>query len=160
MTMDNIVLLGIGQSFRGDDAIGIIAVEKWQERFPETAQLPALKVEILELPGLELLDALSGAKKALIVDAVQSGSPTGTIHVITENELLSFTPDSQSAHGWGVAETLKLGALLEKDDLPKEIVIIGIEADQFEMGAGLSPTVSNQIQKIVEIIQTQIIQIT
>jgi hydrogenase maturation protease len=158
--MEKIVLIGIGQRLRGDDAIGLIAVERWAEVHPEMANSPLIRVENLELPGLDLLEAIAGAEKAVIVDAVRSGNPVATIHRLTENELLSFSPDSQTAHGWGVAETLKLGRTLEKVDLPNEIRIIGIEAEQVEMGAGLSQAVSENIPKIVGAIHTEIIDLS
>lgn len=158
--MEKIVLLGIGQRLRGDDAIGLIAVEQWAEAHPDTANSPLIRVETLELPGLGLLEAIAGAEKAVIVDAVRSGSPVATIHKLTENDLLSFSPDSRSAHGWGVAETIKLGRTLEKDDLPNEIRVIGIEAEQVEMGAELSQAVRENLPKIVDAIHAEIINVS
>ncbi|MHA2428633.1 MAG: hydrogenase maturation protease [Candidatus Hermodarchaeia archaeon] len=158
--MEKIILLGIGQRLRGDDAIGLIAVEKWAEAHPDVANSPLIRVENLELPGLDLLEAISGAEKAVIVDAVHSDSPVATIHKLTESELQSFSPDSQSAHGWGVAETLKLGRTLETVDLPNEIRIIGIEVEQVEMGAGLSQAVRDKMPKIVDAIHAEIIDVS
>lgn len=154
--MVKIVLLGVGQSFRGDDGIGILAVEHWQEAYPETAELLDLRVETLELPGLALLDALAGAEKAILVDAVQSENPVGTLHWLTEKELLSFSPDSQSAHGWGVAETLKLGRQLGREDMPDVIMVLGVEAEQFEIGAGLSESIRKRLPKILKVIQRNV----
>jgi hypothetical protein len=58
----NILVLGIGQSLRGDDAAGLEAVCLWQQTHPLTAQ--KVQVEFTELPGLGLL-ANSGFFPAL-----------------------------------------------------------------------------------------------
>ena len=40
-----IILMGIGQSLRGDDAAGLKAVHLWEERYPEMT--PVVQVEYL-----------------------------------------------------------------------------------------------------------------
>jgi hydrogenase maturation protease len=64
---------------------------------------------------------------AILVDAVQSGAPPGTIHKLIEEDLLDFGAGTGSAHGWGAAETLSLGRQLAPEDLPEKIFIIGVE---------------------------------
>ena len=137
--MSKITIIGIGQSFRGDDAAGLEAVRRWREEFNETASRPEVQVEVCELPGLGLLDLFEGAESILLVDAVQSGARVGTIHRIGPEELIAFSADSNSAHGWGVAETLGLARQLGLSLPP--IHLIGIEAGQMQIGAGLSPEV-------------------
>jgi hydrogenase maturation protease len=137
--MSNVTVIGIGQSFRGDDAVGPEAVRRWREQLIETANRPDVQVEVCELPGLGLLDLFEGADSVLLVDAVQSGAPVGTIHQIGPEKLAAFAAGSTSAHGWGVAETLELARQL---GLPlPSIHLIGIEAGQMEIGAGLSAEV-------------------
>ena len=137
--MSKVTIIGIGQSFRGDDAAGLEAVRRWREEFNETASRPEVQVEVCELPGLGLLDLFEGAESILLVDAVQSGARVGTIHRIGPEELIAFSADSNSAHGWGVAETLGLARQLGLSLPP--IHLIGIEAGQMQIGAGLSPEV-------------------
>ena len=137
--MSKVTIIGIGQSFRGDDAAGLEAVRRWREEFNETAGRPEVQVEVCELPGLGLLDLFEGAESILLVDAVQSGARVGTIHRIGPEELIAFSADSNSAHGWGVAETLGLARQLGLSLPP--IHLIGIEAGQMQIGAGLSPEV-------------------
>ena len=103
-----VVIIGIGQSLRGDDAAGVLAVETWQQANPQISQHPAVKVEISPLPGLHLLELLEGNEQAIIVDAVQSGATPGTIHDVRVNDLVSFAFGASSVHGWGVAESLAL----------------------------------------------------
>jgi hydrogenase maturation protease len=91
---------------------------------------------------------------ALLVDAVQSSHPPGTIHRLDEEELAAFTSDAKSAHGWGVAETLKLGGQLT-NSRPK-IRVIGITAGELEMGAEMSDAVRDAIPSVCEAIEEEV----
>jgi hydrogenase maturation protease len=154
--MKTLVLVGIGQTMRGDDAIGVLAVEAWGKQYPDTANHPQIRVETAELPGLDLLELLSGADCAVIVDAVESDSPPGTIQVYDEGAVLINAPGSGSAHGWGVAETLRLGRELKREDMPPEIVVIGITAAQLELGVPLSPALNKRLPEVVKWIEQQV----
>jgi hydrogenase maturation protease len=151
-----IAVVGIGQSLRGDDAVGLEAVHLWQQEYPETADLPALHVQIEELPGLALLDLLDGSEAAILVDAVKSSAIPGTLHRLGLEQLASFGTDSRSAHGWGVAETLQLGRTLNptKHDIP--IRLIGVEVGQVQVGAGLSEAVRQVLPKVCKAIQEEV----
>jgi hydrogenase maturation protease len=144
-----LVIVGIGQELRGDDAAGALVVRRWAER--NAGKLPA-DVKILPLPGLGLLDQLSGYGKAILVDAVLGGpgvSP-GSFLFLKPDDLAAFTRGTGSAHGWGVAETLKLGEALGRDDLPAEINLLGIGGEQVEIAAGLSTSVEACIPAAVQ----------
>lgn len=149
-----IAVIGVGQSLRGDDAVGLEAIRQWQEKFPETARRSEVRVDANELPGLTLLEMLNNVDAAIVVDAIQSSEVPGTIHCLNEDELMSFTFSSKSAHGWGVAETLKLGRqLLLK--IPT-IHIIGVEAEQMQMGSELSCAVRQALPKVCDLIENTI----
>ena len=128
-----IAVIGIGQSLRGDDAVGLEAVRQWQGKFPEIACRPEVRVEASELPGLGLLDMLEDADTAILVDAVQSTASPGTVHRLTENDLATFTADAKSAHGWGVAETLGMGRLLGKANIP----VLLARADTYDVATAV-----------------------
>jgi hydrogenase maturation protease len=150
----NILVLGIGQSLRGDDGAGPEAARRWQAQYPQTAK--QVRVEIAELPGLSLLDLLEGMEAAVIVDAVQASSPAGSLVRLGPDDLLAFTPDAGSAHGWGAAETLRLGRSLSPAMANCRVTLIGIVAAQFELGAGLSPEVRGGLAGAVESIQQEV----
>ena len=141
----NILVLGIGQSLRGDDAAGLEAVRLWQKQHPESAT--GIHVALSELPGLGLLDLLEGMDAAILVDAVHSSAAPGTLHRLGPDDLDAFSTGSGSAHGWGVAETLQLGRSLYSSLAGCRVTLIGIEAGPMEMGASLSPEVQNALEE-------------
>ena len=151
-----IAVIGIGQSLRGDDGAGLEAVRQWQEKYPETANRPEVRVEASELPGLSLIDLLEASDAAVLVDAVQSAAAAGTIHCVDPEELSAFISDSQSAHGWGVAESLHLGRAINPELKDYPIRLIGIEAWQFTMGNGLSKAVQDVMPVVCRAIQAEV----
>jgi hydrogenase maturation protease len=146
-----IKIIGIGQSLRGDDAAGIYAVRLWVDTYQP--QHPQVQVELAELPGIGLLDLLEAARLAILVDAVHSGATPGMVHRLSEDQLASFAAGSGSAHGWGVAETLSLGRQLTPASLPAELIVIGIEAGQLDLGENLSPEVQSSLPEVARLIE-------
>lgn len=146
-----ITVIGIGQSFRGDDEAGLAAVRLWRENYPETAA--STPVELAESPGVGLLNLLDGFDAAILVDAVQSGRQPGTIHLLRETELAAFLDGAGSAHGWGVAETLALGRQIAPEGLPETIALIGIEVGQVAPGERLSPQVAAALPEVARRIE-------
>ena len=150
----NILVLGIGQSLRGDDAAGLEAVRLWQESYPQSAA--RIRVELSELPGLALLDLLEGAEAAILVDAVHADVAPGTLIRLGPEDLPSFGSDARSAHGWGVAETLRLGRSLTPSLAQCRVTLIGIVGRDFTLGAGLGPEVQKALVLVAELIEREV----
>jgi hydrogenase maturation protease len=148
-----IVVIGIGQSLRGDDAAGLAAVRLWQENYLVDAQSSTNRVELVENPGLGLLTLLEDAVSAILVDAVQSGAEPGTLHCLCEADIGAFLDGTGSAHGWGVAETLSLGRKIYPENLPTQLVLIGIEAENTDLGESLSPKVEATLTEAARLIE-------
>ena len=145
--VSRIVLIGIGQELRGDDAAGIEIVREWQQAYPDTAR--QMRVELSPLPGLGLLDLLEGAQAAILVDAIQSGAEPGTVHIVGLEDVEAFAAGSGSAHGFGVAETLALAKQASPASLPEQIILLGIEIQHMDLGQPLSSAVRASIPQAV-----------
>ncbi len=151
-----ILVLGVGQSLRGDDAAGLEAVRRWREKYSETAARPGVRTETSELPGLGLLDLIEGSDAVLLVDAVHASAPAGALHRLDPDNLAAFTLGAGSAHGWGVAESLQLGLSVNPSLANCRIILLGIEVGQVEIGASLSPQVEAAMETAVEAIEQEI----
>ena len=150
----NILVLGIGQSLRGDDGVGLETVRLWQAQYPLTAA--KVKTEISEIPGIALLDSLAEMDAAILVDAVRSPAPAGTVIRLGPDELVSFTPETAVSHGWGVAETLHLGYAMYPWLVKCRITLFGIVGRNFGLGAPLTPQVRTVILKVAGIVESEI----
>jgi hydrogenase maturation protease len=147
-----IIVCGIGQWFRGDDAIGLAVVERWaQSREVDSGIEPRL----ITSPASQLPDAIQSADCLLLVDAISSGQAAGHITVVHDFERLEGNALSPSSHGLGLAEIIRM-----MQNLPlfgtKRLSLIGIELHQSRMGESLSPDVARKIPEALETIDAEI----
>lgn len=120
------VVIGCGSLLRGDDAVGLLAVELLQKKaLPANVQLLAAG-----LPGLGLLDLLAGYDTALLIDAVLTGGPAGEVLQLSLAELERSATRFVSVHDLALPEVLALGYLLKEDEMPQKLMIIGISVEQ------------------------------
>jgi hydrogenase maturation protease len=148
----NIAVIGIGQSLRGDDGIGPETVRRWTADFPQTATDPRIQTLLLETPGLGLLDDLAGSDAVILVDAVSTGQPTGTVRVFDPIPDTSLSAAEKTSHGFGVVESISL-ARKTGARLPESLILIGVEGGQYELGRSLSDPVRAALPVAVEKIQ-------
>lgn len=133
-------VIGVG-SEQGDDAAGLAVAE----RLRGTALPVNVDVVACPRPGLDLLDEFAGTEAVVVVDAMQSGSPVGTVRRIP---LDSLQPQRGfSSHTLGVAEALELGKVLGR--LPPRVEIVGIECGSTGEDT-LSPAVAMSITAAAE----------
>jgi hydrogenase maturation protease len=152
--------IGVGQRFCGDDAVGPVVLEQWAAKFPETAEDPRIHVEHCTLPGLTLLDMLSGYELAVLVDAVLGGPSVvpGSLLVLNADELEEFILEGGMAAGCGIVETLKLARALYRGEVPSKIKVLGIAAAQVELGSVMSLEVLDALPKAVEKLQEIVVE--
>jgi hydrogenase maturation protease len=136
-----VVVIGVGNRLRGDDAAGPAVAERVRARAPRNVD-----VRICEQEPSRLLDALAGADVAFVVDAVSTGAAPGTLHrfdassaAVPSRELRSST------HALGVGESLELARALGR--LPGRTVVFGIEGSDFLAGAELSSAVAAGVER-------------
>ena len=129
-----VLLLGVGAPFCADRIGWLVADALAQSdlasRFPHLA----LRIEQSDRPGSRLIGLLESTDMAVIVDAMQSGAPAGTVRCFTPDEL-SATLDLASSHGFGVSDALALAGQLGA--LPAQVAIIGVEMGREEDGEPL-----------------------
>jgi hydrogenase maturation protein HypF len=137
-------IIGIGSPF-GDDAVGLeIALVL------AGAPPPNCEVIAADRPGAALLDLLDSAEAAILIDAVRSGAPPGTIHQIDFDELDRAAACLVSSHDLGVATAIQLARKLGRG--PSVGRIIGIEIAPAETAQlrGLNSQTREAIGRTVE----------
>lgn len=108
-------------------------------------------MEVRELEGepVSIVDALDGADRAFLVDAVRSGAAPGTVHRLdVSEEPVPATLSAASTHTLGVGEAIELARALGR--LPARVVLYGIEADSIAAGDELTPAVAQAVDTVVE----------
>ena len=136
------LVIGIGNTWRGDDGVGPMIASALHEK-----ELPNVKVVPNVADGLDLLDKWRDADSVYIVDALRGCAEPGTvIRVDALHETLP-TEAGYSSHTFGLAEAIELGRTLGQ--LPKKLVVIGIEGQDFGMGDRISAVVENSARRVI-----------
>ncbi|MGB7845853.1 MAG: hydrogenase maturation protease [Candidatus Acidiferrum sp.] len=147
------IFIGVGNPFRGDDGAGRAVVQHLRREIP-----PGVKVVEETGDGAELLEAWKGADCVILVDAVQSGAPPGTIHRLDARmEKLPAWFSRASTHSFGVAEAIELARMM--GDLPAKLIVYGIEGLDFSAGTALSPEVAAAVPGAANLILREILHL-
>jgi hydrogenase maturation protease len=129
------LIIGIGNEYRGDDAVGLIVARRLRERLSDS-------VKVLEQTGdgAALMEAWRGVERVIVIDAVASGAAPGAIHRFDANTRpIPKNAFRCSTHAFGVAEAIELSRALTR--LPRSLMVYGIEGKNFAAGVGISPEV-------------------
>ncbi len=150
-TESAILVIGVGNAYRSDDAVGPILIERLKVLQESQSPPQALVgVALLEQSGegAALMEAWRGANAVILVDAVSSGAEPGTIHRLDVAEQKIPTDFfSYSTHAFSVAEAVEMARVMHQ--LPPRMILYGIEGKTFDYGLDLSPEVEQAAQIVV-----------
>ncbi len=136
------LLIGIGNAFRRDDGAGLAVAERVAALAP-----PGVEVVAHHGEGAELMELWRGREAVIVVDAVSSGQPAGTIRRFdAEREALPAELFCFSSHAFGVAQAVEMARAL--GGLPGRLRVIGIEGEDFGHGQGLGPAVAAAVAAV------------
>ena len=147
---DSVLVIGIGNAFRRDDAVGLEVARRLRERTPA-------HIKVLEHggEGARLMEVWQKARAVILVDAARSGAEPGTIHRIDGNlHPLTRNMFGDSTHAFSVAEAVELSRVLGR--LPARLVVFGVEGSDYAAGTELSPAVHQAVPLVVEAVLAEI----
>ncbi|MBC8288254.1 MAG: hydrogenase maturation protease [Nitrospinae bacterium] len=136
------LIIGIGNLYRCDDAVGILIARKLKD-------IESDRIKVLEQSGegTSLMEAWKGYDHVWIIDAVSSGALLGSIHRLdASKESIPSKYFSCSSHNFGVAEAIELARTLGQ--LPEQLQLYGVEGKNFQPGEILSPEVEQAMELI------------
>jgi len=140
----------VGNSLRGDDAVGLAVLQLLEGTLPDGVRVIGCEGE-----PVALLDAWAGCELAIVVDATHSGAEPGTVRRIPAHE--TRLPDElarASTHVLGVGEAIELARALGR--LPPCTIVYGIEGSHFDTGAPLSPEVAAAAEVVAAAIRREL----
>lgn len=127
-----LLIIGVGNTYRSDDGIGVSVVRRLRELVPS-------EIRTLEATGegTALMESWKDAAAVIVVDAVESGAPPGTIHRLDAHTgQIPKRFFHYSTHAFGIGEAIELARVLGL--LPRRLIVYGIEGKSFAAGVGLS----------------------
>ncbi|HEY2502955.1 MAG TPA: hydrogenase maturation protease [Mycobacterium sp.] len=137
-----IVVVGLGNSYRSDDGVGIAAAAALND-----LALPGVRVLTGIAEPMSLLDAWSSARLAVVIDAaVATPSVPGRIRRSTLGDVVD-APEGLSSHRIDIGRTHALGQVLGR--VPDALVVFTIEVAATGLGVGLTPQVAHAVPEVV-----------
>jgi hydrogenase maturation protease len=137
-----IVVVGLGNSYRSDDGVGVAAAAAIDD-----LALPHVRVVTGVVEPLSLLEAWSGAELAVVIDgAVVTPSTPGRVRRSTMGGVADSV-EKLSSHSVDVSRTHALGQVLGR--VPDALVVFTIEVAYTGHGIGLTPQVAAAIPEVV-----------
>jgi hydrogenase maturation protease len=118
----SVLVIGIG-SPHGSDSLGWDVIKTLQQD-EALSQQPGLSLLCLDRPGMQLLDVMKPSDRVILVDAVSTAQPLGSLVRLAMNDIKAGN-SKMSTHGIGLAETLEIGRTLQQ--LPHQVLVLGLE---------------------------------
>jgi len=143
------LIVGIGNLLMGDDGVGVHIIHQLKEISLSD------NVEILDggTYGFELTPFMEGKKKIILLDAVRSDLPAGTILQATLEDLEFDEVNFLSVHQQGLKEIL---LYLSRFTPKPEVVLYGVVAKDYQrFSTELTPEVENGVSIMVSILKKE-----
>lgn len=132
-----VVILGIGNVIKGDDAIGPSTAWKLAELFEKND-------EVIVFDGGTVPENYTGLIRKekpthiILVDAVEMKNEPGYIRIVKKDEILNY---NISTHAMPVSFLIKF----METTIDADIILIGIQPEKMDLGEGISEEVEKSI---------------
>lgn len=147
------VILGIGNTILSDEGVGVRAAEAIEAAY----DLPE-GVEVIDggTAGMELLGPLTNTDLLVVLDAVKSGKPPGTVIKLAGDQVPVFFRSKLSPHQVSICDVL--AGLEFSGEAPGDLVLIGVEPDNLDLGLELTPAIAAKVPEIVALAVAELAQ--
>ena len=139
------LILGIGNLLLSDEGVGCRCVEELERRY---VLPPAVSCVDGGTAGFELLPLVEDAQALIIIDALTDGRAPGTLVLVENDAVPRLMLTRTSPHQIGICEVLATAQRSGK--VPKRLLFFGIEPKSLEVAMGLSPEVSQALDKALD----------
>ena len=144
---DAVVIIGVGNPDRGDDAVGAEIVAHLEGFVPEGVRL----VHTTGSDPATVMELWEDADRAILVDAMVSGTEAGSVERFDATHTrLPHNVRLVSTHALGAGLAVEMARVLER--LPSHLSVYGIEGCCYDSGAELSPRVAAAVPVAVGMI--------
>jgi hydrogenase maturation protease len=139
-----LIVLGLGNVLLEDDGVGAAAVALLRDLY--VAPPGALVIDGGTL-GLALLPYVESADNLILVDAIRTNEPGGSLVRLHGDDVGPAVATRLSPHQVGVADLLDAARWLDR--YPERITLLGLVPDSMELVVGLSPQVQSSLPMLL-----------
>lgn len=140
------VVLGLGNPLMSDDGFGIAALNRMAEAWTVEGDIEMVDGGTW---GLNLLPIIEGARRVLLLDAIDTRAAPGTVVVLESGQLPRAFAFRTSPHQVDLRDVLALATW--RGTLPAEVVAVGVQPDRIELGTALSAVLEAAIDGVVDV---------
>lgn len=147
----DVLVLGLGNVLLGDDGLGAAAVARIERAYRVP---PGVRLADGGTLGLSLLGLVADASHVILVDAVRSDGPPGTLIRLDGADVMDAVRDRLSPHQVGVADLLDAARLI--DSYPNEVTLLGLVPDAIDLAVVRSSAVEAGLDALVSAIVREV----
>ena len=138
-------VIGLGNTLRRDDGIGIHVLVLLQERFKQESQISFLNFGIA---SFGLLNYIQGFKKVLLIDGIDAGLKPAALKIFKLEEASVRIPESKiSSHELSLGDLFHLYRALK---LSTDVHIAGIQVKDISYGLEMSNALERAKPQVAE----------
>lgn len=144
------LIIGIGNEYCGNDALGIIIAQRLKESFPD------YDLKTGAFSGIDFLEAIEEVDEVIVIDTIlKPDLPIGSLIELKIEDFAGLKNFSY-LHSMNLTNAVELGRQLNIN-LPQKIKIFGIVVDKKgEIGEEISPGLNDSLDKIINILKSKI----
>jgi hydrogenase maturation protease len=147
---DPLLVLGLGNVICQDDGLGVAAVIRLLEEYRPS---PGVRVLDGGTLGLSLLPTLEAADTVLIVDAIRSDGPPGSLVRLEGDDVAHAAQERLSVHQVGVSDLI--GAARWQGSLPGRLLLLGLVPESIDLGLERTPAVEAALPVLVDAVRAE-----
>ncbi len=146
-----LVIIGCGNPNRQDDGVGVYLA---QQLITILNADPVAGVRVFDAgtAGMDIMFQARGCDALIIIDANQSSSEPGSIFEVPGIELENIPEPSYNLHDFRWDNALYAGRRIYREQFPTDIAVFLIEAENLDLGLGLSVPVQKAADRVLELI--------
>ncbi|HTW35743.1 MAG TPA: hydrogenase maturation protease [Rhizomicrobium sp.] len=139
-----VLVLGLGNVLLGDDGLGAAALASLERQYYVPVGVRLADGGTL---GLSLLDLIAESRHVILVDAVRTDAPPGTLVRLDGADVNDAVRDRLSPHQVGVADLLDAAHLI--DCYPATVTLLGLVPDMIDLAVERSCAVDAGLEGLV-----------
>ena len=132
-----IAVIGCGNSNRSDDGVGVAVVKALRENATLQAR-PDVRLFDAGTDGMAVMFAARGCSTLIVVDCCRTGGPPGAVFEVPGAELEAAHQPSLNLHDFRWDHALHAGRRIFREEFPKDVVVLLVEAGSLALGVGLT----------------------
>lgn len=148
---DRVLVLGLGNVLLGDDGLGPVALARLEREYRFAPEVRLVDGGTL---GLTLLDELAQARHAILVDAVATDEPPGTLVRLDGEAVRDAVRERLSVHQVGVADLLDVARLV--GCYPDSVVLLGLVPGSLGLHVGRTAAVESALSGLVSAVAREV----